>query len=355
MDTVADFIEDLRELPYLPSQHDPSLDEYAIGQEGPGPQTAANRIRRQVQALLLDDNNDERVVLVDKGAGHIVRYTTPPRLLSVSPNRSGYDEDGDQQMDSDSEGQSEAEREAQTELYAPFKSRMDWEVARWAIKTDPGKNGLDRLLQIPGVREGLDLSFDSSYQLWKILDRIPERAGDWETKTLKFSEDDGDSFIIRHRNPVEAIKSLWSDPILSPNMTFAPIKLYTDKSRRHRIYSEMWTGQWWSSLQARQFLIDLSNVDPHATQLTLFIGGKAAYPVYLTIGNIPRGTRRKPSAGACVLIAYLSVDKIKEIPGERDTERRAKVQKVFHEAMRIVLEPLIEAGRNGVEMTSSDG
>ena len=30
------------------------------------------------------------------------------------------------------------------------------------------------------------------------------------------------------------------------------------------------------------------------TQLTQFSGTKAAYPVYLTLGNIPKALRRKP-------------------------------------------------------------
>jgi Plavaka transposase len=38
-----------------------------------------------------------------------------------------------------------------------------------------------------------------------------------------------------------------------------------------------------------------------------------------------------------------------------DQEHRSLVQRLFHESMRTVLEPLIEAGINGVEMTSSDG
>ena len=38
-----------------------------------------------------------------------------------------------------------------------------------------------------------------------------------------------------------------------------------------------------------------------------------------------------------------------------DQEHRIRVQKVFHKAMRVVLEPLIQAGNEGVAMTSSDG
>jgi hypothetical protein len=38
-----------------------------------------------------------------------------------------------------------------------------------------------------------------------------------------------------------------------------------------------------------------------------------------------------------------------------EQEHRSLVQRLFHESMRIVLEPLVEAGTNGVEMTSSDG
>ena len=45
------------------------------------------------------------------------------------------------------------------------------------------------------------------------------------------------------------------------------------------------------------------------TQLTLF-RGKVAYPVYITIGNIPKAIRRKPSHCTQLLIAYLSVSKL---------------------------------------------
>lgn len=90
------------------------------------------------------------------------------------------------------------------------------------------------------------------------------------------------------------------------------------------------------------------------TQLTQFSGNKSAYPVYLTIGNIPKALRRKPSKHACILIAYLSVDKVDRTK-MTDIEHCSRVQRVFHESMRTVLEPLVEAGNQGVEMVGSDG
>lgn len=37
-------------------------------------------------------------------------------------------------------------------LYTPFSSRLDWEVARWAKLRGPGSNALTELLRIDGVR-----------------------------------------------------------------------------------------------------------------------------------------------------------------------------------------------------------
>ena len=90
------------------------------------------------------------------------------------------------------------------------------------------------------------------------------------------------------------------------------------------------------------------------TQLTQFSGGKLAYPVYLTLGNIPRAMRRKPSQSACILIAYLSVNKdVGE--GLTHKQKSARIQQLFHDSMRLVLDPLVQAGKRGMEVTGGDG
>lgn len=88
------------------------------------------------------------------------------------------------------------------------------------------------------------------------------------------------------------------------------------------------------------------------TQLTQFSGNKSAYPVYLTLGNIPKALRRKPGSRACVLIAYLSVDKPAKA-GLSKTTLKLRNYQLFHRSMAVVLESLKAAGNPkgpGVEM-----
>lgn len=93
------------------------------------------------------------------------------------------------------------------------------------------------------------------HALHQKVDGIPERSGQWKTRELKFDDRPDDTFTVRYRNPVEAIKSLWKDPELSPQMVYAPRKVFSNSGRRTRIYSEMWTGQWWQVQQVRSLLL----------------------------------------------------------------------------------------------------
>ena len=88
------------------------------------------------------------------------------------------------------------------------------------------------------------------------------------------------------------------------------------------------------------------------TQLTVF-GSRTAYPVYLTIGNLPKEIRRKPSRQAHILLGYLPTTRLKHITSP--TSRRRALANLFHAGVRMMLEPLITAGQNGIPMQSGDG
>ena len=88
------------------------------------------------------------------------------------------------------------------------------------------------------------------------------------------------------------------------------------------------------------------------TNLTRFSGDKMAWPVYITVGNINKETRRKPSENAVVLLGYLPVTKLEAFLA---SERSEIQHQLFHNGVRTLLEPLIKAGRDGINTLCSDG
>ncbi|KAF5372418.1 hypothetical protein D9757_011620 [Collybiopsis confluens] len=252
--------------------------------------------------------------------------------------------------------------------YYPFTSRLDWEVAQWAVKEKISQKTFDRLLQIPEVKEHLGLSYGNSRAMLKLVDDIPPRCGQWFTKQLSFRDQLQETFTIHHRDPIEAIKALWGDASLANHLVYKPANLFgsSKQTEEERMFSEMWTGGFWNAVQT--CIPEGGTVCPviiatDKTQLTQFSGSKAAYPVYLTIGNIPKNLRRQPTSRACILIAYLSVDKPsgdkkESTKGLSKTALKMRNYEIFHRSMAHVLEPLKKAGDpngKGVEMVGGDG
>jgi hypothetical protein len=93
-------------------------------------------------------------------------------------------------------------------------------------------------------------------------------------------------------------------------------------------------------------------VSSDKTQLTLF-RGKSAYPVYLTIGNIAKNVRSKPSRRAQVLLAYIPTTKLGGITNKAG--RRCAIANLYHSCMKVILGPITAVGETGVPMMSGDG
>ncbi|KAF5335612.1 hypothetical protein D9757_015360 [Collybiopsis confluens] len=249
-----------------------------------------------------------------------------------------------------------------SEAYHPFTSRLEWELAQWAIKEKITHSSFNRLLTTPQVKERLGVGFSNARSMLNKVDEIPERCGAWYTKEFSFRNQPDETFTIRHRDPLEAIKALWSDPKFSKDLVYRPAKLFRSKvqSEDERIFSEMWTGGFWNA--AQECIPEGGTIAPviiasDKTQLTQFSGNKSAYPVYLTLGNIPKALRRKPGARACILIAYLSVDKPTKNKQSKTTLKLRNYE-LFHRSMAVVLESLKAAGKPegpGVEMAGGDG
>ena len=155
------------------------------------------------------------------------------------------------------------------------------------------------------------------------------------------------------------IKSLFSDSHFAQYLVFQPERHYSDVDATMRLWHDMHTGKWWWNTQkdllengAQNATIIPIIISTDQTKLTLF-KDKVAYPVYLTIGNLPKEIRKKPSTQSQILLAYLPVEKLTW--ETNDHARRRMKANLFHMCMKFLLDPIIEPGLHGIPIRTGSG
>jgi len=150
-------------------------------------------------------------------------------------------------------------------IWAPFHSQCDWEIARWAKTRGPTSSAVNELLAIPEVHISDILLFQSTYTLYKLveklglsyrnvkdLNKIIDKALPGRPTFKRKDLIIGDQRLeFYHREIIPCIRSLYGDPGFVHDLVFAPERHYTNTSRTCRIFSEMHTGNWWWSVQVR--------------------------------------------------------------------------------------------------------
>ncbi|KAG6907625.1 hypothetical protein DXG01_008161 [Tephrocybe rancida] len=236
--------------------------------------------------------------------------------------------------------------------FAPFASQLEWEIAKWATLRGPSSTAFTELMNIDGVAEKLGLSFSNTRTLNKIIDNSLPGRPCFKRHEILIANEVCEVFF---RDVVACIRALLGDPDFAVYLVLVPEKHYTDESKSIRLYRDMHTGKWWWLTQEA---LEKDNpgttivpiiISTDKTQLTLF-RNKSAYPIYLTIGNIPKEIRHKPSNCAYVLLGYLPTTQLENVTNK--ASRRRLLANLYHACMSKVLAPLEKAGTDGIFMAT---
>ncbi|RPD75308.1 hypothetical protein L226DRAFT_462412 [Lentinus tigrinus ALCF2SS1-7] len=240
--------------------------------------------------------------------------------------------------------------------YAPFKSRLDWQVARWGKLRGSGSTAFTEFLEIEGVAERLALSYKNTRELNKLVDKkLPNARPQFRREEIIVG---GEAFEVYARDVLECVEALFGDPEFAPLLLLVPERHYADEDCTIRVYFDINTGKWWWATQKE---IEKTNpgatvipiiISSDKTQLTVF-GNKTAYPVYMTIGNLPKDIRCKPSRRGQILLAYLPTTRLLHITNK--AARRRMLANLFHGCLSQILEPLAAVGLTGMPIASGDG
>ncbi|QRW09327.1 leucine-tRNA ligase [Ceratobasidium sp. AG-Ba] len=237
----------------------------------------------------------------------------------------------------------------------PLNQPRLFETGEWLCELPVSNADRARYFEIGEHKS--NLPWENLTSFYTSVDALPH-GPDWRHKSIVITTSEGTEVLdLYKRCPVDCTRHLIGLNRLRSHMHYAPEVHYrtTSDGRRVRVRGDMCSGDWWWRMQ--DLLGGDATIAPiilatDATLLSLFSGRKA-WPVYLTIGNIDKEVRRRPSEQATILIGYIPVADLSFISNEE--ERREKKWEVYHACMSEILASLKEASKDGVEMVCADG
>ena len=231
------------------------------------------------------------------------------------------------------------------DVLSPFAEEKDIELAWWFARDATSKSSIEDYFGMPHQRGGRKSGpgIINSYQsLRNTLHDIPygiSNGDEWKQSTIEIPAQilgGTPEQLTVHYRPIQAcLEFLLGHPPFADDLVWEPIrKSYGGK----RVYDEMHTCDWWWEMD--KCTPPGSTVVPiivgsDKTLMTPLSSSQTAWPVYITIGNLPRALRRQQMIPATLLVGFIPITKAVTVGSDSAMSYEAKT-KVYHDAMRII-------------------
>ena len=171
---------------------------------------------------------------------------------------------------------------------------------------------------------------------------------------------------------VKCLEALFQHPLFHDQLDLVPRRVYRTAERLVRVYSEWMTSDGAWDMQVHPFaargfptyLIQRQSKLPDGatllgvmlssdkTNISALVGDRCTHPLLLGLANIRMSTRLKLSSDAFLLAALLPIPKF-----VHNNKRMCGLlsDRLLHECLDIVLEPLKQAARLGITMNDPLG
>ena len=116
------------------------------------------------------------------------------------------------------------------------------------------------------IVDKLGLSYRSMQELNSMIDTELSGHSCFQCHVLDIGDEELEFFC---RDVLECIQSLYGDPSWAQDMVFVPERHYTSHARTSQIYNELYTSNWWWTIQVSFFIPGANNILMSSTSGTL--------------------------------------------------------------------------------------
>ncbi|KIO02103.1 hypothetical protein M404DRAFT_28061 [Pisolithus tinctorius Marx 270] len=238
-------------------------------------------------------------------------------------------------------------------LYYPFNSHNEWELASWLLRSGLSMRAIDSFLSL-SIIQLLNISFHTARALCGLAELLPGGPC-WHSMEITPSQPTKHPVHLYWHNPLECIAWLLNHPLFSDQLDFVLRRVYKMPEKLCRVYTEwMTTDDAWrmqSQLPSGVTLLGMI-LSSDKMNITTLCGGRVAHPLLISLANIKMSTRLKLSSNSFMLAALLPVPKFVH---KNKCMHGLLEDRLIHECLDIILEPVKQAAKLGIMLPDSLG